>query len=951
MDWNEAELEKLPAILRGKTESRLNEILAAEPELESSLSAAPDLRAQLIRVAGLSPFAARIMANRPELLAAILQPGNGQPDSPSNRLHEYLARYPADPMQALRLWRQEMILGVIWRDLNGLSDLSRTLEELSNCADLALQAASRIATRELGEGYGLPADGNGRLQELVILAMGKLGGGELNLSSDIDLVFLYPAAGTTDGPRQLDNQQYFQRLGQRIIYLLDEVTEQGRVYRVDMRLRPFGDAGPLVLSFNALELYLQESGRDWERYAYVKARAVTAAALSEDLFRNVLRPFVYRRYLDYGVFAALRDMREMIAREVKRRDLRENIKLGPGGIREIEFIAQCLQLIRGGSQPALRRRSLIDVLLVLEEHRFLPAEAAADLAEAYEFLRNLENRIQAAEDRQTHDLPSGSLARAMLASAMNLSGWEQLVETLRRHTRKVSHWFDKLIPQPATDDDQKARQEFAGIWDGSGSEVDAKKLLQRMQCAEPGKVLRELRAFADGSLFRRLDQPGGDRLRQLLPAIVRLSAPRLDAPLVLQRLFTVLEAVGRRSAYFAMLSENPAALDRLVELCGASGFLTRQVAGSPLLLDELLDPNLLNIVPDRQQFVAELDNRIRAAAADDPEQQHDALRRFQNAAVFRVALADLDRRLPLMKVSDRLTDIAELVLQRALHLVWDELLERQRGPMATTDVVAPGFLVLGYGKLGGLELAYGSDLDLVFLYDADLAWAQDKLEDGVVFYNRLGRRLANFLSMQTPAGRLYEVDMRLRPSGQAGLLVSSFQAFSQYQEQNAWTWEHQALLRARPVAGDQRLASRFDELRSEVLTRHIAENGLAEQVSRMRSKMRRELSRSASGQFDIKQDAGGIADIEFLVQYLVLREARRNEQLIAWPDNMRQLEALSAGGVLEADQAGLLMETYLAYRQRLHHLSLEGSGGVVDGKEFLAQASAVSVLWQELIGE
>ncbi|MCH8958644.1 MAG: hypothetical protein IH835_04195 [Proteobacteria bacterium] len=356
-------------------------------------------------------------------------------------------------------------------------------------------------------------------------------------------------------------------------------------------------------------------------------------------------------------------------------------------------------------------------------------------------------------------------------------------------------------------------------------------------------------------------------------------------------------------------------------------------------------------MPDRQQFIAELDNRIQAAAADDPEQQHDALRRFQNAAVFRVALADLDQRLPLMKVSDRLTDIAELVLQRSLHLVWDELLERQPGPRAAMDVLAPGFLVLGYGKLGGLELAYGSDLDLVFLHDAGLAWPPDKLEDGVVFYSRLGRRLVNFLSMQTTAGRLYEVDMRLRPSGQAGLLVSSFQSFSEYQEQKAWTWEHQALLRARPVAGDQRLARRFNEVRSEVLTRHVEEDGLAERVSRMRSKMRQELSRSASGQFDIKQDAGGMADIEFLVQYLVLREARRNEKLIVWPDNMRQLEALSAGGVLEAEQTRLLMEAYLAYRHRLHHLSLEGGGGVVDGKEFLAQASAVSDLWQELIGE
>ncbi|MCZ6715475.1 MAG: bifunctional [glutamate--ammonia ligase]-adenylyl-L-tyrosine phosphorylase/[glutamate--ammonia-ligase] adenylyltransferase [Gammaproteobacteria bacterium] len=951
MDWNEAELENLPPILREKTESRVHEILTAEPGLESLLSADPKLRAQLLRVASLSPFAARIMASHPELLRAIIQHGGGQPDSPSDRLHEYLARSPVDPTQALRLWRQEMILGVIWRDLNGLSDLSRTLEELSNCADLALQAASRIATRELGEGYGLPKDSEGRLQELVILAMGKLGGGELNLSSDIDLIFLYPAAGTTDGPRQLDNQQYFQRLGQRIIYLLDKATEQGRVYRVDMRLRPFGDAGPLVLSFNALEIYLQESGRDWERYAYVKARAVTAAAMSEDLFKNVLRPFVYRRYLDYGVFEALRDMREMIAREVKRRDLRENIKLGPGGIREIEFIAQCLQLIRGGSQPALRRRSLLEVLTVLEQHRYLPTEAAAELADAYEFLRNLENRIQAAEDRQTHDLPSDSLARAMLTGAMNLPDWEQLIETLRQHTRNVSHWFDKLIPQPDTDDDVEARQAFAGIWDGSLSEADANKLLQQMKCAEPAKVLRKLRALAGGSLFRRLDQPGGDRLRQLLPSIVRLAAPRLDAPRVLERLFTVLEAVGRRSAYFAMLRENPAALERLVELCGASDFLTRQVAGSPLLLDELLDPNLLNLVPDRQQFIAELDNRTRAAAPDDPEQQHDALRRFQNASVFRVALADLDKRLPLMKVSDRLTDIAELVLQRSLHLVWDKLLERQPGPTETMDVVAPGFLVLAYGKLGGLELAYGSDLDLVFLHEADLAWPQDKLEDGMVFYSRLGRRLVSFLSIQTPAGRLYEVDMRLRPSGQAGLLVSSFAAFSNYQIQKAWTWEHQALLRARPVAGDQRLARRFNELRNEVLTRHIPEDGLAERVSRMRSKMRQELSRSGSGQFDIKQDAGGIADIEFLVQYLVLREARRNDRLIVWPDNMRQLEALSACGVLEAEQTRLLMEAYLTYRRRLHHLSLEGGCGVVDGKEFLEEARAVSVLWQELIGE
>ncbi|MCZ6559818.1 MAG: bifunctional [glutamate--ammonia ligase]-adenylyl-L-tyrosine phosphorylase/[glutamate--ammonia-ligase] adenylyltransferase [Gammaproteobacteria bacterium] len=951
MDWSEAELESLPSILRGQTASRLREILAADPKLDPLLSADPGLRTQLLRVLSLSPFACGIMTGRPDLLLAILHRVGKRPDSPAARLHEYLDRFPVDPMQALRLWRQEMILEVIWRDLNGLSNLSQTLDDLSICADLALQAANRIATRELAEKYGLPKDLDGRMQELVILAMGKLGGGELNLSSDIDLIFLYPSAGTTDGPRQLDNQQYFQRLGQRIIYLLDEVTEQGRVYRMDMRLRPFGDAGPLVLSFNALEIYLQENGRDWERYAYVKARAVTGAALSEDLFNDVLRPFVYRRYLDYGVFESLRDMREMIAREVARRDLRENIKLGPGGIREIEFIAQCLQLVRGGSQPALRRRSLMEVLPVLEKHRFLPAEAASELAEAYQFLRDLENRIQAMEDRQTHDLPADDLARAMLASSMSRPDWSQLVQTLRWHTQKVSHWFDRLIPQPATDDEQETRQAFSGMWDGSLSDADAIRLLREMNCPEPAPVLAELRAFAAGSLFRRLDQPGSDRLKQLLPSIVTGAVSRSDAPLVLKRLCKVLEAVGRRSAYFAMLSENPAALERLIELCGGSDFLTQQIAESPLLLDELLDPNLLNVVPDRKQFVDELDNRIQAAPADDLEQQHNALRRFQNASVFRVALADLDKRLPLMKVSDRLTDIAELVLDRSLQLSWTALHERQPVPVQTMVAMTPGFLVLGYGKLGGLELGYGSDLDLVFLHETGLLWPQDKLEDGVLFYGRLGRRLVSFLSMQTPTGRLYEVDMRLRPSGQAGLLVSSFEAFSQYQKKEAWTWEHQALLRARPVAGDERLALRFNELRAEVLTRHVHQDGLAEQVSRMRAKMREELSRSGSGQFDIKQDAGGIADIEFLVQYLVLREARRNAKLIEWSDNMRQLEALSDCGVLQPEQSRMLMEAYLAYRARLHHLSLEGGDCVVDAEEFLEEASAVCVLWKELIGE
>ncbi len=947
MDWLDEELATVPAVLRNPIAERIDEVLAADPGLAALVRAEKPVRRSLIRVLSLSRFAARTLCTRPGLLAAMLERGFGQPTL-ADRLQYYLAEHPANPAIALRRWRQEMMLGVIWQDLNALCDLDQVLETLSECGDVALRAACRIASQELAEPHGESMDVDGHPQELVILAMGKLGGSELNLSSDIDLIFLYPSAGSTNGRRPLDNQQYFQRLGQRIISLLDETTEQGRVYRVDMRLRPFGDAGPLVMSFNALESYLQENGRDWERYAYIKARAVTDAAAAESLFNDVLRPFVYRRYLDYGVFDALREMREMIAREMERRDLVDNIKLGPGGIREIEFIAQCLQLVRGGSQPALRRRSLLEALSVLHQHRLLPESATDELSRAYRFLRNLENRLQAADDRQTHKLPGDEESRAALASAMDMQNWDTLVDALRAHAVNVSRWFEELIPVPPRDEIDNDRKDFSGIWDGSLSSAAATELFRRLDCDEPEKVYEELRRFAGASLFRRLDQPGVERLRQLLPSIVRLTAPKPDAAQILRRVFDVLEAVGRRSSYFVMLNENPAALERLVGLCGSSGFLTSQIAVAPILLDDLLDPNLLNAVPERSQFVAELDNRLLAAEAD-AEQQHAALRRFQSSAVFRVALADLDKRLPLMKVSDRLTDIAELVIGRSLRIAWQGVLSRHEGPSATTGNSTPGFLILGYGKLGGLEMGYGSDLDLVFLYDTEMAWPKKKEGDGEVFYGRLGRRLVNFLAMQTPAGRLYEVDMRLRPSGNAGLLVSSIRAFGQYQKQEAWTWEHQALLRARPVAGDLRLARQFESLRQEVLTQHVRREGLAEQVASMRQKMRSEISRSGDGQFDIKQDTGGVADIEFLVQFLVLKKARRYPGLLTYSDNMRQLEALAECGVLDAEQTRLLMEAYVAYRQRLHHLSLEFSGSTVDDDEFFEESSAVKTLWTEMI--
>jgi len=857
-------------------------------------------------------------------------------------------------MAELRRWRRAEFTRIAWRDLARWATLEDTLRDLTQAADLALRHAHEFALRLLKPRYGEPRAASGAVQQLIIVAMGKLGGGELNFSSDIDLVLLFPQSGVTDGARCIDNADFFTRLGQALIRLLGQVSEHGFVFRVDMRLRAFGDSGPLVSSVAALEDYLQIHGRDWERYAWVKARAVTNEAAYAALYRDAIRPFVYRRYLDFGIFESLREMKALIEREVRRRDLADNIKLGDGGIREIEFIVQSFQLIRGGQDRRLQGRSLRQALPMLAGAKLLPPEAVAQLDAAYVFLRELENRLQMRDDRQLHQLPQDAQERERIAAAANFSSWEALRVALDRHRAQVAAHFRAIVFR--TQGDKHASGISALRLEEMPSAALAERLTTLGYRDEAPSAAQLLTDFRQAPSMRRLDAIGSRRLQALLPVLVLEAAGNAEPLSSLRRLLRVLEATAARSAYLALLLHNERARARLIELAAHGDFLTDQIAAHPLLLDELLDDRILESPPDRAALAADLQQRMAGVDEDEPERQVEQLRHFQRAAWFRLGIADLFARLPVMRVSDRLTAVAELIIERTLALTWQQLVPQLGTPMCGEGTsrrpVHVG--VIGYGKLGGMELGYASDLDLVFLHDSS-GERQDtegaRSIENQVFFVRFAQRLVHLLTMQSAAGRLYEVDMRLRPSGKGGMLITSIDAFADYQRKEAWSWEHQALLHARSVAGAEQIRTRFEAIRTEVLTRHVRRDSLREDVRHMRNRMRRELSRANPGQFDLKQDAGGIADIEFLAQYWALNWAAQYPPVIMFADTIRQLESVASADLVAQPRIDLLTSVYRSYRTRLHHRALDAHGPVLAGSEFVAERAAVIEIWNDAMGD
>jgi glutamate-ammonia-ligase adenylyltransferase len=876
-------------------------------------------------------------------------------------------------MALLRQRRRGELVRIAWRDLAGASSVEESLRDLTALADAAIQCAAEYSYRQLAERYGQPRGEQGELQPLVTLGMGKLGGGELNFSSDIDLVFLYPEAGDTDGRRPISNEEFFTRLARGLIRLLDAVTEDGFAFRVDMRLRPFGDSGPLAVSFAFFENYLQQQGRDWERYAYIKARAITGTEAFGAIYKDVLRPFVYRRYLDFGVFESLREMKAMIAREVERRELQDNVKLGPGGIREIEFIVQAFQLLRGGSDKRLQSQSLLSVLPLLAGEKLLPPATVEALRTAYLYLRRLENRLQMLKDEQTHDLPSVPDAQQRMVLAMGKQDWQTVVADLEQQRAAVTQCFQSVLFGPVQDAAPVIDLEI--LWNPQRQLPAIEQAIAAHGFADAGELASVLAQWRDSQFVERLDEAGRRRLQALIPKILEaltagvhpvggavrnpLSTPAgkgqgegsVAAVQTLKRVLSVLESLGRRSAYLALLNENPEALARLVEICARSDFLTRQIASFPLLLDELIDRRVFETLPTRAQFEQELAAKSSHAPDADPERQVEALRAFQRAAVFRVALADLTERLPLMHVSDRLTDIAELIVGEALRLAWDQMTQQYGEPMHGDGVtMKPARVaIIAYGKLGAIELGYSSDLDLVFVHDSsgEVQYTSGaKSVENAVFFLRLGQRIVHLLTMHSAAGRLYEVDMRLRPSGKGGMMVTPLHAFAEYQRTDAWTWEHQALLRARAVAGDAQVRARFEDIRLNTLSNHVRRDSLREEVAKMRERMRTELSKSTKGQFDVKQDPGGLADIEFLAQYWALKWADCYPPLVTFPDTIRQLESVASADLVPQSTIDVLTATYREYRTEIHHRSLEGKPALVNRNErFEALREQVRVIW------
>jgi glutamate-ammonia-ligase adenylyltransferase len=881
-------------------------------------------RAQLPRIVAASEFVAQALIQDPAALA------------PGGANAHYEARVAAaqsaeQAMSLLREWRRREMVRIAWCDIAGTAAVVETLRAVSDLADATIRAAVASAERHLLPIFGRPQRSNPALSPFIVLGMGKLGGRELNFSSDIDLVFLFIEAGETSGPRVLDNEEYFNRLGREVIRLLDARNADGFVFRVDMRLRPFGESGPLVVSLASLEDYLQQHGRDWERYAWIKARAIVGADAYSSAYEEFVRPFVYRRYLDFGVFESLRNMKALIVREVSRRDLEHHLKLGKGGIREIEFIVQSMQLVRGGSDRRLQNAALLEVLPLLAGSKLISGDDIAELTEAYLILRKAENALQMMRDEQTHTLPEGSLDRARLAMIMGFKDWDQTNAMLDATLEKVAEQFEALLF--GTPDAKHRHDDIGAVWlDADDTKIEEELANSGFPPAEIAAVAAILEAFRQAANYRRLDEAGHRRLQVILARLLKSAAARAAPAIVVQRVLRVLEAIGSRASYLALLKEQPAALDRLIEICAISGFLSRQIADFPLLLDELIDAKAFDELPTRAGFTLELAARTERLSPDDPERQVEALRQFQKVAVFNVALADLTGRLPLMRVSDRLTDIAELIVACCMDLAWQQMTQIYGTPYCGED---PGNLrpvavaVAGYGKLGGLELGYASDLDLVFLHDSagniQLTDGDKPLDNGI-FFLRLGQRIVHLLTMHSAAGRLYEVDMRLRPNGKGGFLMTGIDAFERYQMSEAWTWEHQALLRARAVAGDAKLREAFEAVRRRTLSLAVRRETLRNDVLEMRLRMRKELSRSGPKEFDIKQDAGGIGDIEFLVQYWVLAGARAHPELLTYTDNIRQLEGLAAVGMIDEETALWLKETYINYRTVLHHSSLEGDG-------------------------
>ena len=850
----------------------------------------------------------------------------------------------------LRHARRRIMLHTLARDLTGRADLAEVCGNVTRLAELAIGAADALHHAALAAVHGQPRNAGGTAQRLIVIGMGKLGGGELNVSSDIDLIFVYPEEGETDGPRPLSNREFFDRLGRRLIASINDVTAEGYVFRVDMRLRPYGESGPLTVPFTALEQYLITQGRSWERYAWLKARPLTGQR--HDELADLVLPFVYRKYLDFDAYDGLRDIHRQIREQGRRRDYAANIKLGRGGIREIEFIAQALQIVRGGREPSLRTRGTQTALTAIAERGLLPDTAVAALRGAYRFLRDVEHRLQYRDDRQTQTLPDEASERELLAAAMRCADLAEFEAALSRHRGGVAEHFAAVFGDDGADpeaaDSGAARPEahaalpdlaaLHAVWRGDVAADTALATLAAAGYHEPPELLGTLERVRASARYLQLPALSQKRFDAIVPQLLSVAAretvPGTLRQTVFLRLLGLLEAVSRRSAYLALIVEHPPVLPRLAQLMGASQWATDFLLRHPILLDELLDARVLLAEPDWESWRSELARSL-ADHAGDAEGQMDALRHFQHVHAFRLLAQDIAGTMTVERLADHLSALADVVLAATLRATWAQM----RG----ADAPPPRFAIIGYGKLGGKELGYASDLDLVFVYDGDDDVGPER-------YARLAQRIVTWLTSTTGAGHLYDTDLRLRPDGAAGLMVSSLASFRKYQRTQAWTWEHQALTRARFVAGDPEIGAAFEAEREAILRLPRDPGRLRAEVLEMRLRMR-DGHVNPGTRFDVKHDPGGMVDVEFAVQYLVLAHAHAYPELTRNLGNIALLGIAGRLGLLPPALAAAAADAYREFRRLQHQIRLAGAAHArVDPAPQEARRAAVDALWATVFG-
>jgi len=880
-----------------------------------------------------SEYVARQCIRRPrmvdELVTEGFEAGRSADDYQQLVAQAIAAAEPTDEglMKALRLLRQKEMVRIAWRDLAGFAEVEPVLHELSDFAEAVIVQTLEHLYQQTTEILGIPTSARGEPQQMLVLAMGKLGGRELNYSSDIDLIFAYAEQGSTEGGRHLSNHEFFVRLAGKLVKMMDEITQDGFVFRVDTRLRPNGDSGPLAMNFNAMEQYYQLQGRDWERYAMIKAKLIGGKESDRKYLASLLRPFTYRRYLDFGAFESIREMKGMIEAEVRRKSMKDNIKLGSGGIREIEFIGQTFQLIRGGPMPELQVRSILKVLSLLAEFGYLGQEEAEDLRQSYLFLRKLENRLQMERDQQTQILPRDPLSRERIRLAMGYDDWDALIQVLEQHRLAVSRVFAAVIStdEQAETDSIHTLQLF---WDDAGNNESLGHWLGDSGCENTEEIIEVLARFRSSARIRTLSADGTRRLQKLLLALMKPFVAYKNSVLLLNRVLEILTAIVGRPVYISLLLEYPGAQQQMLELCAASQWFTNELARYPILLDELLDSQELFRQNDREQLTTELERLMSQVDEDDLEQQMERLRQFRRTEIFKLAATDVIHVHEIWDVGAKLSTIADVVLEKVFQLSWNAVCKRHGIPVCYIDEQEyhPGMSIVAYGKLGGLEMGYGSDLDIVFLHDSSGQKQYtngEKSIDNSQFFSRVAQKLLHILGTRTHSGILYEADTRLRPDGRAGMMVSSVAAFEEYQNNKAWTWEHQALLRTRTIAGSEPVRQEFARIRQSVLAVPRDPAKVCADVVEMREKMRSHLASRDEASINFKQDPGGMVDIEFTTQAGILLNLAEHPEMLSVSSTLEFIEYLAGVGWYSSDEADDLATAYKLFRQQTNRQALE----------------------------